>query len=103
MFLIGAPLGSIIRKGGLGTPLIFAVVFFVIFNIFFMTGEKMARKDVMATWSGMWLSNIVLLPIAAFLIVKAMNDSQLFNKDFYIRIYNRIKKFFTEKKLKPTT
>lgn len=103
MFLIGAPLGSIIRKGGLGTPLIFAVVFFVIFNIFFMTGEKMARKDVMTTWSGMWLSNIVLLPIAAFLIVKAMNDSQLFNKDFYIRAYNRIKKFFTERKLKPTT
>lgn len=95
MFLIGAPLGSIIRKGGLGTPLIFAVAFFVIFNIFFMTGEKMARKDVMATWSGMWLSNIVLMPIAIFLIVKAMNDSNLFNKEFYVRIFNRIKKFFT--------
>jgi lipopolysaccharide export system permease protein len=94
MFLIGAPLGSIIRKGGLGTPLIFAVIFFVIFNIFFMVGEKMARKDVMATWSGMWLSNIVLMPIAIFLIVKALNDSQLFNKEFYVRIFNRVKKFF---------
>lgn len=94
MFLIGAPLGSIIRKGGLGTPLIFAVVFFVIFNIFFMVGEKMARKDVMATWSGMWLSNIVLMPIAMFLIYKALNDSNLFNKEFYVRIFNKIKKLF---------
>ncbi|QHS62197.1 LptF/LptG family permease [Chitinophaga agri] len=103
MFLIGAPLGSIIRKGGLGTPLIFAVVFFVIFNIFFMVGEKMARKDVMATWSGMWLSNIVLMPIAMFLIYKALNDSNLFNKEFYLRIFNKIKKLFRKKSPKPTT
>ncbi|SFE33431.1 lipopolysaccharide export system permease protein [Chitinophaga sp. CF118] len=93
MFLIGAPLGSIIRKGGLGTPLIFAVIFFVIFNIFFMVGEKMARKDVMATWSGMWLSNIVLIPIAVFLIVKALNDSQLFNKDYYNKFFRLVKQF----------
>ncbi|ACU58821.1 LptF/LptG family permease [Chitinophaga pinensis] len=103
MFLIGAPLGSIIRKGGLGTPLIFAVVFFVIFNIFFMVGEKMARKDVMATWSGMWLSNIVLIPIAMFLIYKALNDSNLFNKEFYFRSFNNIKKLFKKNSPKPTT
>ncbi|ASZ10930.1 LptF/LptG family permease [Chitinophaga pendula] len=103
MFLIGAPLGSIIRKGGLGTPLVFAVIFFVIFNIFFMVGEKMARKDVMTTWSGMWLSNIVLLPIAAFLIYKAMNDSQLFNKEYYFRILHKIRKFLQKYKAKPTT
>lgn len=103
MFLIGAPLGSIIRKGGLGTPLIFAVIFFVIFNICFMIGEKMARKDVMATWSGMWLSNIVLMPIAIFLIVKALNDSQLFNKEFYFRFFNKIKKFFKALNFKRNT
>jgi lipopolysaccharide export system permease protein len=103
MFLIGAPLGSIIRKGGLGTPLVFAVIFFVIFNIFFMVGEKMARKDVLTTWSGMWLSNIVLLPIAAFLIYKAMNDSQLFNKEFYFRIFQITKKFLKKLKKQPTT
>ncbi|MBO9152343.1 LptF/LptG family permease [Chitinophaga sp. GCM10012297] len=94
MFLIGAPLGSIIRKGGLGTPLVFAVIFFVIFNIFFMTGEKMARKDVMASWSGMWLANIVLLPIAGFLVYKAMNDSNLFNKEAYYRAFQTFKKYF---------
>lgn len=92
LFLIGAPLGSIIRKGGLGTPLVFAVIFFVIFNIFFMTGEKMARRDVMASWSGMWLANIALLPIAAFLVYKAMNDSQLFNKEYYYRFFLQVKK-----------
>jgi lipopolysaccharide export system permease protein len=100
MFLIGAPLGSIIRKGGLGTPLIFAVIFFVIFNIFFMVGEKMARKDVMATWSGMWLSNIVLIPIAVFLIVKALNDSQLFNKDYYNKIFRLVKQFVQNLRIK---
>ncbi|HVI46999.1 MAG TPA: LptF/LptG family permease [Chitinophaga sp.] len=102
MFLIGAPLGSIIRKGGLGTPLVFAVIFFVIFNIFFMIGEKMARSGVMYTWSGMWLSNIVLLPIAAFLIYKAMNDSQLFNKEFYFRIIQNVRKFLRRFKKQPT-
>ncbi len=105
MFLIGAPLGSIIRKGGLGTPLVFAVIFFVIFNIFFMVGEKMARKDVLTTFGGMWLSNIVLLPIAGFLIVKAMNDSQLFNKEFYFRVFEITKKFLErlKRQKQPTT
>ncbi|RFS18975.1 YjgP/YjgQ family permease [Chitinophaga silvatica] len=103
MFLIGAPLGSIIRKGGLGTPLVFAVIFFVIFNVFFMIGEKMARSGVMLTWSGMWLSNFVLMPIAGFLIVKAMNDSQLFNKEYYFRVIQRIKKFLQRFKKQPTT
>jgi len=103
MFLIGAPLGSIIRKGGLGTPLVFAVIFFVIFNVFFMIGEKMARSGVMLTWSGMWLSNFVLMPIAGFLIVKAMNDSQLFNKEYYFRVIQKIKKFLQRFKKQPTT
>lgn len=100
LFLIGAPLGSIIRKGGLGTPLVFAVIFFVIFNIFFMLGEKMARKDVMASWSGMWLANLVLLPIAGFLVYKAMNDSQLFNKEFYFRSYQKIRKYIQKRRNK---
>lgn len=100
LFLIGAPLGSIIRKGGLGTPLVFAVIFFVIFNIFFMLGEKMARKDVMTSWGGMWLANIVLMPIASFLVYKAMNDSQLFNKEAYFRAYQKIKKFIQQRRNK---
>jgi lipopolysaccharide export system permease protein len=65
-----------------------------------MLGEKMARNDVMATWSGMWLANLVLLPIAIFLVVKAMNDSNLFNQEFYYRSYKRIKQYIQRKRNK---
>jgi lipopolysaccharide export system permease protein len=56
----------------------------------------------MATWSGMWLSNIVLIPIAVFLIVKALNDSQLFNKDYYIKIFRIIKQFAEKLRIRKT-
>lgn len=98
LFLIGAPLGSIIRKGGLGTPLVFAVAFFVIFYVVSTIGERLARNDVMTPWGGMWLSMGVLTPIAAFLIYKALNDSQLFNKESYYRIFNGLKGRFSRKK-----
>jgi len=91
LFLIGAPLGSIIRKGGLGTPLVFAVAFFVIFYVISTIGERLARNDVMTPWGGMWLSMGVLTPIAGFLIYKALNDSQLLNKEFYYRTFHTIR------------
>jgi lipopolysaccharide export system permease protein len=91
LFLIGAPLGSIIRKGGLGTPMVFAVGFFVIFNVISTSGEKLAQKQVMSAGEGMWLSTILLIPIAIFLVYKALNDSQLFNKEFYFRSFQRIR------------
>ncbi|GAA4313601.1 hypothetical protein GCM10023143_23960 [Compostibacter hankyongensis] len=94
LFLIGAPLGSIIRKGGLGTPLVFAVAFFVIFHVVSTIGERLARNDVMQPWSGMWLSAAVLIPIAGFLIYKALNDSQLFNREFYFRTFKQLRQFF---------
>ena len=92
LFLIGAPLGSIIRKGGLGTPLVFAVAFFVIFHVVSTIGERLARNNVMQPWSGMWMATVVLTPIAGFLIYKALNDSQLLNKEFYFRFFQRIRK-----------
>ncbi|TAD84134.1 MAG: LptF/LptG family permease [Bacteroidetes bacterium] len=85
LFLIGAPLGAIIRKGGLGSPLVFAVVFFVIFHLLTTVGEKMVKEGALRPFVGTFLPIFVLLPIACFLIYKAMNDSQLFNKDFYNR------------------
>lgn len=91
MFLIGAPLGSIIRKGGIGTPLVFAVIFFAIFHLFNTTGEKLAKQDVLPVWIGAWLPSLVLVPIGVFLVVKAMRDSQLFNKEFYYRTFRRFK------------
>lgn len=92
LFMIGAPLGSIIRKGGLGLPLVFAIVFFVLFYILNTIGEKMARQGVLTASQGMWLSSVVLLPIGIFLTYKAMNDSQLFNKETYYRTFKNIRK-----------
>lgn len=93
LFVIGAPLGSIIRKGGLGLPLVFAIVFFVLFYILNTIGEKMARQGILPAYEGMWLSTLVLLPIGLFLIYKAINDSELFNKEVYFRLFKSIREF----------
>ncbi len=93
LFLIGAPLGSIIRKGGLGMPLVFSIIFFVIFHLFNTFGEKFVKENVTSAVFGMWLSTLVLIPIAAFLIYKAMRDSQLFNQEYYYRLFSSSKKF----------
>ncbi|MEX6687937.1 LptF/LptG family permease [Danxiaibacter flavus] len=94
LFMIGAPLGSIIRKGGLGTPLVFAIVFFVLFHLLNTFGEKFAKEEVTSPMTGMWLSTAVLIPIGVFLTSKAMRDSQLFNKEFYHRSFKTVRKFF---------
>lgn len=91
LFLIGAPLGSIIRKGGLGTPLVFAIIFFVIFHLFNTFGEKFVKSGQTNAIVGMWLSTFILIPIGAFLIFKAMRDSQLFNQEFYYRTFKRVR------------
>ncbi len=83
-FLIGAPLGAIIRKGGLGTPIVISVVFFVVYYIISLSGEKMAKEGAWSSMLGMWISSIVLTPIAAYLLVKATNDSQLLDVDWYL-------------------
>jgi lipopolysaccharide export system permease protein len=98
MFLIGAPLGSIIRRGGLGTPLLLAVTFFVIYFILLTLGEKSAGTGVMNPVSGMWLPVYVLLPVGLFLTRKAMQDAQLFNKDFYYRNFRLLRNLFSRKK-----
>jgi len=91
LFLIGAPLGSIIRKGGIGTPLVFAVVFFVLFFLLNNFGKKFVKEDVLLPAYGMWLATIILLPVGIFLVYKAMHDSQLFNKEFYYRVFRKLK------------
>jgi len=91
LFLIGAPLGSIIRKGGIGLPLVFAVIFFVIFYLLNTLGAKFVKTGEMRPLPGMWMSTYVLLSIGIFLTYKALHDSQLFNKEFYYRIYKKIR------------
>lgn len=83
-FLIGAPLGAIIRKGGLGMPIVISVIFFVIYYIISISGEKMAKEGNWAAIYGMWISSFILAPIAAYLTYKATNDSSLLDMDWYI-------------------
>ena len=97
LFLIGAPLGSIIRKGGLGTPLIFAILFFMLFYFSSTMGEKFAKEDKMTVIVGMWLSTLVLVPVGIFLTYKAMHDSQLLNKEFYSRIRKKLRSLLRRK------
>ncbi len=83
-FLIGAPLGAIIRKGGLGLPVVVSVIFFVIYYMISLSGEKFAKEGTWDAVYGMWLSTMVLTPIAAYLTYKATNDSGLLDTDWYI-------------------
>ena len=82
-FLIGAPLGAIIRKGGLGMPVVVSVLFFVIYYIISLSGEKAAKEGNWDSVYGMWLSTFVLTPIAIYLTYKATNDSTLLDTDWY--------------------
>lgn len=92
LFLIGAPLGSIIRKGGLGSPLIFAIIFFMIFYFATTMGEKFAKENTLTPFWGMWLATFILTPLGVFLTYKAMRDSQLFNKEWYRRLGRRFRR-----------
>lgn len=87
-FFIGAPLGAIIRKGGLGMPVVISVVMFIIYYIIDNTGYKMARESLWSTFEGMWLSSGVLLPIGIFITYKAVVDATLLNPDQYMKVWN---------------
>ncbi|MCM1021919.1 MAG: LptF/LptG family permease [Muribaculum sp.] len=89
-FFIGAPLGAIIRKGGLGMPLVISVFLFIFYYIIDNTGYKMARDGHMEVWEGIWLSTFVLLPLGIFFTYKAVNDSAVFNSDAYINFFKRL-------------
>ncbi|MFN5188165.1 MAG: LptF/LptG family permease [Chitinophagia bacterium] len=91
LFLIGAPLGAIIRKGGLGAPMVSAIAFFVVFFLLNNFGEKLAKSGQWSVYAGMWLSSLFLIPVGLFLTYKAMRDSQLLNQEFYYRFLQPIK------------
>ena len=95
LFFIGAPLGAIIRKGGLGMPVVVSVLFFITFHILSITGEKLVKEGEMPAYQGMWMATVILLPIGVFLTYKATSDSSLFDIDSYI---NAVKKVFIRKK-----
>ena len=90
MFLIGAPLGSIIKKGGLGVPILVSILFFIIYYVLSIMGEKYGREFVMPVGLGMWMSNLVLLPAGLFFLYQAYNDSGLLEMDFWRRLPQRL-------------
>ena len=94
-FFIGAPLGAITRKGGLGAPVVISVVMFIVYYIIDNTGYKMAREALWPCWSGMWLSSMILLPIGIFLTYKAATDSALFNPEAWMKYWHRLKTITT--------
>ena len=89
-FFIGAPLGAIIRKGGLGTPVVVSVLFFVVYYVITLMGEKFAREMIVTPFEGMWASSFILLPLGIFLTYKATTDSVIMNTETYTEIPKRI-------------
>ena len=89
-FFIGAPLGAIIRKGGLGMPVVLAVLIFIIYYIINNLGMRTGRQGTIPVWFGMWLSSLVLIPVAVFLTVKSNNDSMMFNIDIYKEFFRKL-------------
>jgi lipopolysaccharide export system permease protein len=87
---IGAPLGAIIRKGGMGMPLVMSVVLFICYYIIDNTGYKLARDGVWPVWQGIWLSSAVLLPLGVFLTSRATKDSAVLNLDLYADFFRHI-------------
>ena len=94
LFFIGAPLGAIIRKGGLGMPVVVAALFFVLYYILSIVGIKSARQEEMTVFMGSWLSAIVLTPVGIFLTYKASVDSAIFERDAYLNFFKKVGKAF---------
>jgi lipopolysaccharide export system permease protein len=98
-FFIGAPLGAIIRKGGLGMPIVISVILFIVYYIIDNMGYKLARDGRWPVWQGMWLSSAVLLPLGIFLTKKAVNDSAVFNPDAWLNVLRRFTGLHQTRKL----
>lgn len=94
MFLIGAPLGAIIKKGGLGIPVIVSIAFFIIFYVLSITGEKWGKEGILHPVLATWVSNIVLLPFGLFFLKQARNDVRVFEADFYKVAFDKLKTKF---------
>ncbi|GGZ17689.1 hypothetical protein GCM10007049_07930 [Echinicola pacifica] len=97
MFMIGAPLGAIIKKGGLGMPVLFSIIFFVLFYMLTITGEKWAKEGMADPMIGTWFSNLALLPIGLFFLRQARKDARIFEADVYYVFFQKIKARFPSK------
>ncbi len=97
MFLIGAPLGAIIKRGGLGVPFLVSILFFIVFYLLTMQGEKWAKNGAISAWSGVWAADFILLLIGLFFLRQARVDARLFENDFYMVVFDKLKTRFSKK------
>jgi lipopolysaccharide export system permease protein len=95
MFLIGAPLGSIIKKGGLGVPVLVSILFFIVFYVLSLMGEKWAKQGILSVAQGMWLANTILMSVGLLFLKQARADARLFDADFYNVAWDKIKARFS--------
>lgn len=102
MFLIGAPLGAIIKRGGLGVPVLVSILFFIIFYVINMTGEKYAKQDMIDPWLAIWAANLILLPVGIFFLRQARVDARLFDSDFYNVMMDKLNRWILRKRRKKT-
>jgi lipopolysaccharide export system permease protein len=92
MFMIGAPLGAIIKKGGLGMPVLISIIFFIIYYMLTISGEKWAKEGVVDTLFGTAFSNLCLIPFGLFFLRQARKDARLFEPDFYVEFWRKLQK-----------
>ncbi|UFH52400.1 LptF/LptG family permease [Spirosoma sp. KNUC1025] len=103
MFLIGASMGAIIKKGGFGLPVLVSIVFFIFLYVLTLQGDKYAKDGLVWVPFGAWLANIVLFPVGLFLMQRARHDSRLFDKDVYIIAFERLKRRINQWKNRPVS
>lgn len=104
MFLIGSSLGSIIKKGGFGMPVLLSITFFILMYVLMQLGDKYAKEDIWPVLLGVWMPDVVLLGFGTYFLSKATNDARLFESDIYDVYFDRLKTFWKNRKyFKPKT
>jgi lipopolysaccharide export system permease protein len=98
MFLIGAPLGAIIKKGGLGVPFLVSIMFFIIYYLLTMTGEKWAKQGFIEPALGVWAADVILFFVGLIFLRQARVDARLFESDFYQVVFDKVRTWLIERK-----
>jgi lipopolysaccharide export system permease protein len=98
LFLIGAPLGAIIKKGGLGVPVLICIIFFIFYYVFSITGEKWTKEGIYPADFAMWFGNAILFCVGLFFLRQAKNDSRILETDFYLVFFDKVKLMIPKKK-----
>src|SRR5690606_34251440 len=96
--LIGAPMGGIIRKGGIGMPIVIGLVFFVIYFILTSTGKNLAEQQKISVFMGTWMSTLILVPFAVLIVIQANRDSKMVSKETYVKLWSQLVSIFKKKK-----